>query len=203
LVTFELIYLSTFMNNIFSSLGMWPQWSLVSVPRDLLLITGKALTHATTGLCPVASYRASPDYFLSPNGGGRYQIIFLTKVLYLWWLIRFPRNLFRYFLELCDCRTSLAYRLMPQGNAILDCSPIAAAGHVIPQSYVRISVSQFMDDLAAEELIGSRDVSYLSLLLITMIIHPARPLIRIKILQFVMDYSYQRLVWEAYNQVVN
>ena len=92
---------------------------------------------------------------------------------------------------------------MPQGNAILDCSPIAAAGHVIPQSYVRISVSQFMDDLAAEELIGSRDVSYLSLLLITMIIHPARPLIRIKILQFVMDYSYQRLVWEAYNQVVN
>jgi len=55
---------------------------------------------------------------------------------------------------------------MPQGNAILDCSPIAAAGHVIPQRYVPISVSQFMDDLAAEELIGSRcdndDVSYLS-----------------------------------------
>jgi len=55
---------------------------------------------------------------------------------------------------------------MPQGNAILDCSPIAAAGHVIPQKYVRISVSQFMDELAAEELIGSRcdnaDVSYLS-----------------------------------------
>ena len=45
---------------------------------------------------------------------------------------------------------------MPQGNAILDCSPIAAAGHVIPQSYVRISVSQFMDDLAVEELIGNR-----------------------------------------------
>ncbi|KAG4973689.1 hypothetical protein JHK87_030510 [Glycine soja] len=92
-------------------------------PGDLLLITGKALSHATAGLCPAASYRASPDYFLSPNGGGR---------------------------------SSLAYRLMPQGNAILDCSPIAAAGHVIPQSYVRISVSQFMDDLAAEELIGSR-----------------------------------------------
>jgi hypothetical protein len=55
---------------------------------------------------------------------------------------------------------------MPQGNAILDCSPIAAAGHVITQSYVPISVSQFMDDLAAEELIGSRcdnnNVSYLS-----------------------------------------
>ncbi|XP_065854704.1 ribosome assembly protein 1 isoform X2 [Euphorbia lathyris] len=46
---------------------------------------------------------------------------------------------------------SLAFRLIPQGNAILDCSPIAAAGHVIPQSYVPISVSQFMDDLSAEE----------------------------------------------------
>ncbi|KAG4966934.1 hypothetical protein JHK87_032585 [Glycine soja] len=103
--------------------GRWYLADSGSVPGDLLLITGKALTHATAGLCPAASYRASPDYFLSPNGGGR---------------------------------TSLAYRLMPQGNAILDCSPIAAAGHVIPQSYVRISVSQFMDDLAAEELIGSR-----------------------------------------------
>lgn len=40
---------------------------------------------------------------------------------------------------------------MPQGNAILDCSPVAAAGHIIPQSYVPISVSQFMDELSAEE----------------------------------------------------
>lgn len=40
---------------------------------------------------------------------------------------------------------------MPQGNAILDCSRIAAAGHVIPQSYGPISVSQFMDELSAEE----------------------------------------------------
>ncbi|ERM94670.1 hypothetical protein AMTR_s00011p00219510 [Amborella trichopoda] len=38
---------------------------------------------------------------------------------------------------------------MPQGNALLDCSPIAAAGHVIPQSFVPITVSQFMDDLSA------------------------------------------------------
>lgn len=45
----------------------------------------------------------------------------------------------------------MAFRLMPQGNAVLDCSPIAAAGHVIPQSYVSVSVSQFMDDLSAEE----------------------------------------------------
>lgn len=40
---------------------------------------------------------------------------------------------------------------MPQSNAILDCSPVSAAGHVIPQSYVPVSVSQFMDDLSAEE----------------------------------------------------
>lgn len=40
---------------------------------------------------------------------------------------------------------------MPQSNAILDCSPVSAAGHVIPQSYGPISVNQFMDDLAAEE----------------------------------------------------
>ncbi|XP_048228938.1 uncharacterized protein LOC8286536 isoform X1 [Ricinus communis] len=87
-------------------------------PGDLLLITGKALSHATAGLRPAASYRAAPDYPSGTNNGGR---------------------------------MALAFRLMPQGNAILDCSPIAAAGHVIPQSYVPISVSQFMDDLSAEE----------------------------------------------------
>ncbi|XP_020573464.1 uncharacterized protein LOC110019925 [Phalaenopsis equestris] len=48
-------------------------------------------------------------------------------------------------------RASLTFRLMPQANAILDCSRIAAAGHVIPQGYQPISVSQFMDDLSAEE----------------------------------------------------
>ncbi|KAM6571147.1 hypothetical protein CsatA_015227 [Cannabis sativa] len=84
---------------------------------DLLLLTGKALSHTTAGLRPAASYRASSEY-LANNGGGR---------------------------------ASLAFRLMPQGNAVLDCSPIAAAGHIIPQSYVPISVSQFMDDLSAEE----------------------------------------------------
>ncbi|WJX51220.1 hypothetical protein P8452_37432 [Trifolium repens] len=103
--------------------GRWYLADSGSGPGDLLLITGRALSHATAGLHPAASYRASPDCFMSPNSGGR---------------------------------TSLAYRLMPQGNAILDCSPIAAAGHVITQSYVPISVSQFMDDLAAEELLGSR-----------------------------------------------
>ena len=38
------------------------------------------------------------------------------------------------------------------------------------------------------------DFFFLFLLLITMVMHPVRPLFRIKILQFVMDYSYQRLV---------
>ncbi|PSR90984.1 U-box domain-containing protein [Actinidia chinensis var. chinensis] len=89
-----------------------------SAPGDLLLLTGKALSHATAGLRPAASYRAAPDYSSCTASGGR---------------------------------TSLAFRLVPQGNAILDCSPIAAAGHVIPQRYVPISVSQFMDDLSAEE----------------------------------------------------
>ncbi|KAF7809366.1 U-box domain-containing protein 62 [Senna tora] len=104
--------------------GRWYLADSGSGPGDLLLLIGKALSHATAGLRPAASYRASPDYFLGSNSGGR---------------------------------TSLAFRLMPQGNAILDCSPIAAAGHVIPQSYVPISVSQFMDDLSAEdEVIGTR-----------------------------------------------
>lgn len=64
----------------------------------------------------------------------------------------------------CTCRISLAFRLMPQGNAVLDCSPIAAAGHVIPQSYVPISVSQFMDDLSAEEdiLLNCSDNNHVS-----------------------------------------
>ncbi|KAI4357015.1 hypothetical protein L6164_000994 [Bauhinia variegata] len=103
--------------------GRWFLADCGSGPGDLLLLTGKALSHATAGLRPAASYRASPDYLQGTNGGGR---------------------------------TSLAFRLMPQGNAILDCSPIAAAGHVIPQSYVPISVSQFMDDLSAEEAVVSQ-----------------------------------------------
>uniref|UniRef100_A0A803LRR9 PUB 62/63 C-terminal domain-containing protein n=1 Tax=Chenopodium quinoa TaxID=63459 RepID=A0A803LRR9_CHEQI len=85
---------------------------------SVLLLTGKALSHATAGLRPASTYRAASD--TSSNTG-------------------------------CVGRTSLAFRLMPQSNAILDCSPITAAGHVIPHSYAPISVSQFMDDLSAEE----------------------------------------------------
>ncbi|KAL2557767.1 RING/U-box superfamily protein [Forsythia ovata] len=98
--------------------GRWYLADSSLVPGDLLLLTGKALSHATAGLRPAASYRAAPDNSPGAASGGR---------------------------------TLLAFRLMPQGNAILDCSPIAAAGHIIPQSYVPISVSQFMDDLSAEE----------------------------------------------------
>lgn len=87
-------------------------------PGSILLLIGKALSYATAGHRPAASYRAAPDLCSSVTSGGR---------------------------------TSLAFRLMPQSNAVLSCSPIAAAGHVVPQSYVRISVSQFMDDLSAEE----------------------------------------------------
>ncbi|KAG5140642.1 hypothetical protein JHK84_034410 [Glycine max] len=57
-------------------------------------------------------------------------------------------------------RTSLAYRLMPQGNAILDCSPIAAAGHVIPQSYVRISVCTAKMNLSAAEVCIAITLNY-------------------------------------------
>ncbi|TQD99801.1 hypothetical protein C1H46_014539 [Malus baccata] len=104
--------------------GRWYVADGGSAPGDLLLLTGKALSHATAGLRPAAPYKAAPDYSSGISSGGR---------------------------------ASLAFRLMPQGNAILDCSPIAAAGHVIPHSYVPISVSQFMDDLSAEEdVLGSR-----------------------------------------------
>lgn len=98
--------------------GRWYLADGSSSPGDLLLLTGKALSHATAGLRPVASYRAAPDHTPGSASGGR---------------------------------SSLAFRLMPQANAILDCSPISAAGHVIPHSYVPISVSQFMDDISAEE----------------------------------------------------
>ncbi|KAH0461909.1 hypothetical protein IEQ34_009484 [Dendrobium chrysotoxum] len=94
--------------------GHWYLADKGSTPADLLLLTGKTLSHATAGLRIAASYRVASDY----NSCGR---------------------------------ASLTFRLMPQANAILDCSRIAAAGHVIPQGYQPISVSQFMDDLSAEE----------------------------------------------------
>ncbi|KAK1303132.1 U-box domain-containing protein 63 [Acorus calamus] len=101
--------------------GRWYVADGCSGPGDLLLLTGKALSHVTAGLRPAATYRSSSDYTSNVNHTGR---------------------------------VSLTFRLMPQGNAVLDCSPIAAAGHVIPQSFIPISVSRFMDDLSAEEEAG-------------------------------------------------
>ncbi|CDP21154.1 unnamed protein product [Coffea canephora] len=95
--------------------GRWYLADSGFVLGDLLFLTGKALIHATAGLRPAVSHRSS---------GGRN---FSTDQYTL------------------PCRTSLVFRFMPQGNAIRDCSPIATAGHVIPQSYVPISVTQFMD----------------------------------------------------------
>ncbi|CAI9106890.1 OLC1v1006135C2 [Oldenlandia corymbosa var. corymbosa] len=98
--------------------GRWYMADNGLIPGELLLLTGKALSHATAGLRPAASYRFAFENSSGTSGGER---------------------------------ISLAFRLMPQRNAVLDCSPIAAAGHVIPQSYVPISVTQFMDELSVEE----------------------------------------------------
>lgn len=51
-------------------------------PGDLLLLTGKALSHATAGLRPAASYRAAPDHSLGSNCGGRYVILYKFAYIY-------------------------------------------------------------------------------------------------------------------------
>lgn len=43
-------------------------------PGDVLLLTGKALSHATAGLRPAASYKAASDYSSGINNGGRYKL---------------------------------------------------------------------------------------------------------------------------------
>ncbi|KAF0934553.1 hypothetical protein E2562_025648 [Oryza meyeriana var. granulata] len=91
--------------------GQWYLADGVSGPGDLLLLTGRALSHVTAGLRPTSRYRITNE-----------------------------------------SRASLTFRLMPRANAILDCSPISAAGHCVPQMYQPISASEFMDDLCAEEL---------------------------------------------------
>ncbi|KAJ1281741.1 hypothetical protein BS78_04G328800 [Paspalum vaginatum] len=95
--------------------GHWYLADGGSGPNDLLLLTGRALSHVTAGLRLNSQYRT-------------------TNV---------------------ENRASLMFRLMPRANAILDCSPISAAGHCIPQIYQPISASQFMDGLHAHEHIVS------------------------------------------------
>ncbi|KAK2409766.1 serine carboxypeptidase [Trifolium repens] len=64
--------------------GRWYLSDSGSGPGDLLLITGRALSHATAGLHPAASYRASPDCFMSINSGGRIERTrVLTRILNL------------------------------------------------------------------------------------------------------------------------
>ncbi|XP_044415770.1 uncharacterized protein [Triticum aestivum] len=90
--------------------GHWYLADGVSGPNNLLLLTGRALSHVTAGLCPISHYRVTNEN-----------------------------------------RASLTFRLVPHANAILDCSPILAAGHCIRQVYQPIPASQFMDDSYAEE----------------------------------------------------
>ncbi|EPS59106.1 hypothetical protein M569_15703, partial [Genlisea aurea] len=106
--------------------GRWYQADSCLEPGELLLLTGRSLTHVTAGLRPAASFRATPDSLLVPSRGGR---------------------------------TSLVFRLVPQGNAVMDCNSIAAAGHIIPQSYVPIPVNQFMDPISpvSDELFNQAD----------------------------------------------
>uniref|UniRef100_A0A0A8YF89 PUB 62/63 C-terminal domain-containing protein n=1 Tax=Arundo donax TaxID=35708 RepID=A0A0A8YF89_ARUDO len=96
---------------VYNPTGHWYLADGCSSPSDLLLLTGRALSHVTAGLRPNSQYRITNN----------------------------------------ENRASLMYRLMPRANAILDCSPISAAGHCIPQIYQPISASQFMDDLCPEE----------------------------------------------------
>eukprot|EP01018_Ginkgo_biloba_P038842 Gb_25729 [translate_table: standard] len=86
-------------------------------PGDLILLTGRALSHITAGLCHAASHRWIPNLAPGPGLSGR---------------------------------TSMAFKLMPRGNAVLDCTPISDAGHVIPQGYGPISARQFLNGLTAE-----------------------------------------------------
>jgi hypothetical protein len=57
--------------------GHWYLADCSSAPGNLLLITGKTLSHTTAGLRPAASYRAAPDYSSGANSGGRYNYFFI------------------------------------------------------------------------------------------------------------------------------
>lgn len=55
--------------------GRWYLADCGSAPGDLLLLTGKALSHATAGLRPAAPYKAAPDFSSGVNSGGRYNLL--------------------------------------------------------------------------------------------------------------------------------
>lgn len=66
--------MSYFLQQVCDPNGRWYLADGGSAPGDLLLLTGKALSHATAGLRPAASYRAAPDYMAGTNGSGRYNL---------------------------------------------------------------------------------------------------------------------------------
>lgn len=50
-----------------------------------------------------------------------------------------------------NCRTSLAFRLMPRASATIDCTAIAETGHLVPEGYGPVPVQTFLDTVAAAE----------------------------------------------------
>lgn len=50
-----------------------------------------------------------------------------------------------------NCRTSLAFRLMPRAGATIDCTAVAETGHLVPEGYGPIPVQTFLDTVAATE----------------------------------------------------
>lgn len=68
----QIISVISFLPQVCDPNGRWYLADGGSAPGDLLLLTGKALSHATAGLRTAASYRAAPDYLAGTNGSGRY-----------------------------------------------------------------------------------------------------------------------------------
>ena len=75
---FSITFLNHFIFQVCDPNGRWYLADSGSSPGDLLLLTGKALSHTTAGLRPAASYRAAPEYS-GNNGGGRYDCSFWVQ----------------------------------------------------------------------------------------------------------------------------
>lgn len=71
-----ILLIHPFLQQVCDPNGRWYLADGGSGPGDLLLLTGKALSHATAGLRPAASYRAAPDYLSGTSGGGRYKLFY-------------------------------------------------------------------------------------------------------------------------------
>lgn len=86
---------STYFLQVCDPNGRWYLADGGSAPGDLLLITGKALSHATAGLRPAASYKVASDFSNSSNGVGRYYNM-VQFAFYMHW---FQSNIF-YFINI-------------------------------------------------------------------------------------------------------